>query len=245
MVSGTAYMAVVLCAIYLVDRIEVPEVDFLEQIASDAKALAIFLGLLLIAMAIAVRPAIGQDVPESAADTAEAHVGITEQPKNSNEGPYIEECLSHVGLGPGYPYCAACASMWMDDIGADGPFGEEGKFKGEPIRSALSAHFMQARVFVPAHKVKQWLVQIPPGSIAIWLKGNSGHGHTGVVWGNSPGGGESWGGQCGYTIEANTTPSTDAPPEDQREGGGIWGPKRRCINLNAYFRLVGFAVPLT
>jgi hypothetical protein len=243
--KGPALMTLVIGGIYLFDRVESPDEDFFERVKEDPKALAILLAAILISFALVAKPGLAQDVPRTeVADTAETYVGVTEHPKNSNKGEVVERCLSHVGLGPGYPYCAACASLWLDEAGVGGPIGESGDFRGTQIRSALSAHFIHARLFVKAKEVRLGHVTIPPGSVGIHIRGNSRSGHAWVVWGDTEEGGGNWRGRCGYTIEANTTPSADAPVEDQRDGGGIWGPKKRCINPGAYFRLVGFAVPL-
>lgn len=245
--KGPSLMILVISGVYLFDRIESPDEDFLDTVKEDPKALAILLGSILIAFALVAKPGLAQDRPplSQVADTAETYVGTVEHPKNSNKGETVEKCLAHVGLGGGYPYCAACGSMWLDQAGVDGPIGTRGEFRGKPIRSALSAHFMAARLFVEARKVRLGRATIPPGSVGVHIKGNSSSGHLWVVWGDTKEGGGNWRGRCGYTIEANTTPSADAPVEDQRDGGGIWGPKKRCINPGAYFRLVGFAVPLT
>jgi len=252
-VSRPASIVVILLGIYIFDVVEVPGTLFIERIAEDPKALAIFLGALVIAFALVIKPGFAQERPmqerpmsekrPAVTDTAESRVGTTEHPPNSNRGEYVEKCLAHVDLGPGYPYCAACASLWLDDAKVEGPIADEGPFDGGPIRSALSAHFMHSRLFVPSRKVRTHQAEIPRGSIAIWLK-RSGGGHTAVVYGDDDDKGR-WQGRCGRTIEANTSPSADAPPEKQREGGGIFGPKTRCINPNANFRLVGFAVPLS
>jgi hypothetical protein len=242
-ISAFAYMVLVVAFMYLINACEVPEEDFVDVIASDPKALAIWLGLLALAFAVAAKPAFGQKTgPRSAiADTLCAYEGVTEQPKNSNRGPEVERFLASVGLGPGYPYCAAAASYAAKQAGVSGPVAEKGPYRGQPIRSALSAHFTHARTFVSARVVARGDATIPRGSIAIWLKGNSGAGHTGVVLGDDTQQGP-WRGRCGRTIEANTTPSAEAPAHRQREGGGVWS-RVRCYHPHSYFRLIGFAVP--
>jgi hypothetical protein len=249
-VSGFAYMVMVLGFFYLIDLCEVPDVDFVEQIADDPKALAILLGLLAIAFALVGRPAFGQkpggqrlamdSTRAAVADTLCLYRGRTEVPTNSNRGAMPERFLAAVGLGPGYPYCAAAASYAADAAGLRGPIADTGPFVGDPIRSALSAHFLTARQVVRAQTVASGHAQIPRGSIAIWLRGNTRSGHTAVVLGDEDGG-SVWRGRCGRTIEANTTPSDDAPGARQREGGGVYV-KTRCFHPHAHFRLIGFAV---
>lgn len=44
---------------------------------------------------------------------AAATEGATENPTNSNAGPYVERVLERTGLGKGLPWCAA----WVADVG--------------------------------------------------------------------------------------------------------------------------------
>lgn len=244
--DGPVYMALLLYGFYIFDKYELPDTDFVEEIfVNENVAAAIVVAALLIAWAIVCQPGLAQQQSHNlphVADTAQTYIGVTEHPPNSNKGETVEQCLASVDLGPGYPYCAACASMWLDAAQVKGPIGTRQPFYNKQIRSALSAHFMGARQFIPAQKVRTGQVDvIPIGSIGIYLKGNTIHGHTVIVTGDDiyEGG---WQGVCGTTVEANTTPSDDAPAAQQREGGGVW-PRTRCIEPNAYFRLVGFAVP--
>lgn len=39
-------------------------------------------------------------------EVAKRYLGIEEQPRGSNQGPYINEFLKHVGLPPGNPWVA-------------------------------------------------------------------------------------------------------------------------------------------
>lgn len=242
--AGPVYMLLLIWGLYLYDWLELPETSFTEEIFHENNlAAAIVIAALLIAWAMVAQPGYGQVKSQrlTVADTAQSKIGITESPPGSNRGAFIEKCLAHVDLGPGYPYCAACASLWLDQAGLDGPIGTRDPFDGEPIRSALSAHFMGAREWVPARQVRTFERAVPVGSVGVYLKGNSSNGHTIIVVGDDQQDGP-WRGQCGLTVEANTTPSDTASVAAQRDGGGIW-PRRRCIYPEAYFQLVGFAVP--
>lgn len=249
--SQFGWIFIAFIVVHLTNAIEVPEVDFFDQIAESPIATAIFVGLLFLACAVA-GPALAQSVcvdelsvserRVTLVDTARADIGVTEHPPNSNEGERVETYLAHVGLGPGYPYCAAAATYWADAAGLEGPIGESGPFEGEPIQTALSAHYLTAQKIIPATRVLHGWDTVPCGSIGIYLRGNSRSGHTVVVAGDEQQSGCEWVGRCGKTIEANTTPSQDAPAVRQQEGGGVW-PRTRCIGHGS-FRLVAFAVPV-
>jgi len=49
-------------------------------------------------------------------------VGLTENPPGSNSGPRINEALKFCGLSPGQPWCAAIVSLWLHEMGYDGPW---------------------------------------------------------------------------------------------------------------------------
>lgn len=239
---------------YLVNRVELPDEDFIEVVyENDVRAFAIILAATLLFIAIIAHGAMAQ-APDSiqfpkdrfAAERAHiavegvCHIGVTETPPGSNEGEYVEKCLQSVGLGPGYPYCAACASMWAEGYDML-PVGDERPFVGKKINTALSVHFTAARGWIPAKKVRRGQVDVPVGCIGVYRKGHSRHGHTVVVTGDEKNVGP-WQGVCGTTVEANTTPGGSAE-RDAKNTGGVWG-RVRCIQPSAYFRLVGFACPV-
>lgn len=223
--------------------------DIFDRIHEHPIGAAIFWGLVFYGC-LTAGPALGQrpdtaytteDRRQALVDVACSDRGVTERPPGSNKGERVEEYLAHVGLGPGYPYCAAAASYWADAVGLEGPVGEAGEFEGKPIRSALSAHFLTAKHFIPARRVKFGWDTVPCGSIGVYLRGNTRSGHTVVVRGDEETKECPWEGRCGLTIEANTTPGAAAPPSEQRDGGGVWR-RTRCID-GGTFRLIGFAVP--
>lgn len=236
---------------YLINRVEIPDQDFIEVVyEKDIRAFAIILAATLLFIAIIAHGAMAQ-APDSiqfpkdpfAAQRAHVavegvcHIGVTETPPGSNEGEYVERCLQSVGLGPGYPYCAACASMWAEKYDML-PIGNDRPFVGKRINTALSVHFTNARGWIPAKNVRRGRVDVPVGCIGVYRKGHSRHGHTIVVTGDEKNAGP-WQGTCGTTVEANTTPGGSAG-RDAKNTGGIWG-RVRCIQPNAYFRLIGFA----
>ena len=58
------------------------------------------------------------ELQQKTLDLAEASIGITEHPPNSNRGPDVDRYLRRVGLDPehhAYPWCAAFASTMVLD----------------------------------------------------------------------------------------------------------------------------------
>lgn len=157
-------------------------------------------------------------------DTSRAYAPTEEV--GDNQGPEIViRSLKSVGLGPGYPYCAAFQSYGLETTPATKP----------QTRTALATDFLDSRdhLVVDARDVRLGRKTVPPGSIVIWRKGNGVHGHAGIT-------DSTWSGPCGYTVEANTGPP-DNTGKVVREGDGIYR-KRRCIDPSAYMRIEGFVL---
>jgi len=232
---------------YVIDWAVLDQFDTWEALSNDNRAVAHFVGALLIAFSICFAAVMGSYGQTRApidvhVDTAAQYVGVTERPPRSNEGPAVERFLAAVDLGPGYPYCAAAASAWAQWSGLPIPEAED----GTPIRTALATDFLHAKCVIDASDVLRGRKRPPPGSFVIWRKGNSKFGHAGVVTGDemSPTSRTRWYGRCGRTIEANTTAPDGATQgtEAQRDGGGVWR-RERCIRPHSYFRIVAFVPP--
>jgi len=158
-------------------------------------------------------------------DTAKKHVGKTE-PRGQNEGPaVVREALESVGLGPGYPYCAAFVSMCLD----------EGSARRPRVRSALATDFLDAPGTIEARVVRRGARDLKEGAVVVWRKGNGPYGHAGFALKDDLNPSEGWEHRCGYTVEANTSPGEGS----QRDGDGIYR-RHRCIVPTSYFRIVGF-----
>lgn len=207
-------MAVIL--FYMVDRFLLPEIDTLTELKDGNIAYAIF----LLALALLLAPAIatGQpytSAPSAVVDTAEAHVGVQETADNS--GPKVERYLASVGLGAGYPWCAAFVSYVLDAAHATRP----------SVRSARSLDFVTRRS-LDATDVLRGTARPAPGALAVYRRGDAG-GHIGIV--------TRWKQDCGETISGNT--SAARTPYAGRDGEGVYQ-KRRCIRPGSYFRLTHF-----
>tara|TARA_R110000868_G_scaffold176609_1_gene414471 strand:- start:8151 stop:8600 length:450 start_codon:yes stop_codon:yes gene_type:complete len=143
-------------------------------------------------------------------------VGVQEF--GNNEGPEIEMFLASVHLGKGNPYCAAYVSFCLAQA-TPGPYNPT-------VRSGLARKF-KTRDAVKASLVLRGL-EVKPGWIVGWEKGNTVYGHLGIVI--------KWDGQCGETVEANTSSGTFG---SQRDGDGVWI-RKRCIEPGNYFRITWF-----
>lgn len=148
-------------------------------------------------------------------DIARQYVGITEVTRNSS--PDIDRMLRFVNLRPGDPYCAAFVSYVIHNAGVIFP----------TVRSGLASNFITVRS-IRASEVLIGIRDVPPGSIAIWRRGNTIFGHAGFV--------TSWNLESGSTIEANTSSGNTG---SQSDGDGIYVRTRRIVP-GAMFRIVSF-----
>lgn len=151
---------------------------------------------------------------------------VLEQPPGCNCGERIKRWLAFVGLGEGFPYCAAWASYRLSHFGVA---GEVRSALRPAVRSARARDFLTP-LSIPARDVLRGKVQVRPGTIVVWRKGTSPLGHVGfALW---------WQGRCGWTIEANTRSGGRG---DQREGEGVFI-RWRCIEPFAHFRIRAFTL---
>lgn len=204
------------------DEVMLDQFDTVEELKDGNVAVAI----VLVALAILLAPAIAsaQTCPHpNRADlqqpelheVAERHVGVTENPPNSNEGKMVERYLASVGLGGGYPWCAAFVHYVMQQAGVE-----------PPVHSAGATDYITDRS-IDATDVLRGTEKVPDNSLNVFRRGNTWKGHIGVV--------KSWDGRCGTAIEGNTSPGEGS----QWDGGGV-AEKDRCIQPGNYFRVVAF-----
>lgn len=149
-------------------------------------------------------------------DTAQSYVGTTERGGNNN-GPEVRAFLRSVGLGPGYPWCAAFVSYCLTAAGVEYP----------TKRTAGARAFISDRS-VTATDVLYGRATVKPGWLVIWRRGNSWAGHIGIV--------TTWGKASGATIEGNTSSGRSG---SQRDGDGVWS-RTRSIQPGNYFRITHF-----
>ena len=93
---------------------------------------------------VACTPKLGVPAHHRVVDTARTDLGKRERPPGSNEGPLPKACLNHVGLDEGYPYCAACVSLWASK--ADASYPEDKR--GEKLNTAATRDLRDAKCAV-------------------------------------------------------------------------------------------------
>lgn len=169
----------------------------------------LFFGLVLLAMsgctpANAAAPAT-VDQRTCVAMGAAADVGVREA-SGRNDGPEVERYLAHVGLGPGYAWCAAFVSYHLDQCGVNNP------------RSAWSPAFASVadQVWTPRKASRS----PRPGDVfSIYFPSLGRVGHVGLVAGLD--------GNYINTIEGNTS------GPGSRDGDGVYARRRQLSKVHA------------
>jgi hypothetical protein len=149
---------------------------------------------------------------------AYSYIGTTELTGN-NDGPVIEYIIHRQGGAKGASYCSYFVSMCIDSA----------KVKEPSVRPGMAVGFI-GKHSIPANDVLTGKTKVPPGTIIIWRKGESVHGHTGFVY--------EWGKRYGVTVEGNTSSGQTG---SQANGDGIWMRKREIQPMN-YFRIICFTL---
>jgi hypothetical protein len=153
-------------------------------------------------------------------DTAFQYLGVQEI--GSNDGPEVSKFLASTGLNPGYAWCAAFMTFCI---------------RANPdivlptVRSARAQSFI-TRGSVKASDVLRGITRPEIGWLVVWKNGNGPFGHIGAII--------FWRGECGVTIEGNTSSGILG---NQRDGDGVWL-RYRCIEPGNRFRIVSFT-PVT
>lgn len=128
---------------------------------------------------------------------ASTQVGVSEQPKGSNDGPEVASYLRSIGLGPSYAWCMAFV-YWNFALAAllKGTRNPVAKVGGvmECYRKAQEAKY---KVIVNNGKLLP--KDILPGDV-FFMRFDKGTGHVGIVEGVELKGGVT----CIHTIEGNT-----------------------------------------
>jgi|GEM_PF-725220 len=146
--------------------------------------------------------------------------GIKEVPANSNRGKEVEMFLRSVGLGPGYPWCAAAVSFCLNRANVREPL----------INSAMAKAFITQKS-IKASDVLSGKFHVPDGSIVIWQRGTGPFGHVGFVL-------KQQSNKEFTTIEGNTSSGEKG---SQFDGGGMYR-RKRSISLTDHFRITHFTL---
>lgn len=170
---------------------------------------------------------------EKAVDLAVQYEGLKEL-TNHNDGPEITKWLKNVGLGPGYPYCAAFMySMYLDaktELNSNTTLTLKSARCSSVYKHAKNNPF-KYKIITPK-QIFLGMEKLRAGDIPIWTRSPDNvvdfNGHTGLVI-------EQVNNKQFKTIEANTRSDNIG---DQGEGGGVFL-KTRNVNSTS-FKIKGF-----
>ncbi|SOD81037.1 CHAP domain-containing protein [Spirosoma fluviale] len=161
-------------------------------------------------------PSLAEKLPQRVLVVAASQVGVSEVPVGSNAGPQIDMVLSSVGLGRGYPWCAAfvywCFGQASRQLGVKNPCP---KTAGVLNLWDLAGYRSTGLRRITAAQAQANPALVKPG-MQFLLKLGSTSGHTGLVERVGAGG------QL-ITLEGNTNQALS------REGTGVFRLSRRTV----------------
>lgn len=143
-----------------------------------------------------------------------AFVGLRET-TGPNRSPEIDRWNRFAGAPLGSSYCAAFVSWCL----------HEANVKAPRLKTAWAKNFVVKGRSRTATDVAAGRYQPQPGDIIIWTRGTGGH--VGFC--------QSWSGQSGRTVEANTSPGAGS----QWNGDGVYE-RSRSLSPFSHFRIVAF-----
>lgn len=154
--------------------------------------------------------------PTPHVDIAIRYVGVTEEGGN-NRGSTVERFLAAANLAAGHPWCGAFVAYVLDQAKALLP-----SYRGGVARRYATSDA------VPAARILRGEC-VPPGTLAIWQRGQTWQGHIEIVT-------DEWCGPSGRTVGGNTSPNRGG---SQHDGDGVWRKTRSIVPTN-YFRITEF-----
>jgi hypothetical protein len=149
---------------------------------------------------------------------ARGFIGVKED-WGTNRGYWVNRFLLTAKSKPGNQWCAAFVAFCLDSAGV----------KSLKVRSALARSYVRPNS-IKATEVLTRGLEIPPGSIVVWRRGNTIFGHVGFV--------EKWNGKSGVTIEGNTSSGLRG---SQNDGDGVYR-RTRTISPYNHFRITDFTI---
>ena len=125
--------------------------------------------------------------PDTAGDALSgvlvANLNAKETPKGSNKSPEVNAYLKSVGLGPGFPWCAAFVYYIFDQVskklGIANPLTKTGGVRNHWATAP-------ADVKITAAEVRKNPKLLKPGQIFMQGRGSKALGHTGIIVGVNP-----------------------------------------------------------
>jgi hypothetical protein len=213
--AGLAKSVLAIALFVAFDKFVLKQIDTIREIKSGNVAMGLLLLAVALIFAANTATAADHDPTPYHLEIALDQVGTTES--GINGGAAVDRYLASVGLGTGYPYCAAFVSWAIDSADVCTP----------SVRSARAQAFITDRSINAKH-VLRGSYEPSSGDILIFKKGNTIYGHVGFVI--------RWDEKHGHTVEANTSPGDTGR---QRDGDGVWIRERSIQPLN-YFRITHF-----
>jgi hypothetical protein len=228
-VTAAAYIVLTVALVFLFERMVFPSVDFFEEILEEQnRALAILLGLALVAFALAASGVQAQDV-EREGD------GVWTRTRCIQPGAQMPIVAFVPPVDVRRPTAADTARRWTGvveqppgsnrgpaverflasvELGGGYPWCaaalsywyDRADVEGpkddrrEVIRSAGAIDFADGRRAIDPAAVLRGHRAVPEGSAVIWKRRGTWKGHAAIT-------ADRWAGRCGRTIEGNTTPS--------------------------------------
>lgn len=154
------------------------------------------------------------NISEKALQVAQTQVGVSEVPKNSNDGPEVRQYLKSIGLNAGYAWCMAfvywCTENAAKQLAIKNPLIKTGGVLRQWNETTL-------KKLLPTSK------EIKPGDIFI-MEFKKGTGHTGFILSIS--------GNTAKTIEGNTN------DDGSREGYEVAIRERKLSSFKGIIQLI-------
>jgi hypothetical protein len=152
-------------------------------------------------MSTDIKKQLSSNIALKALEIAISYIGQQEEPKGSNAGPFVEECLRLVGLGKGYAWCQAFVHRCFEE--ALPPAAERGMMDVNPVvkTGGVAACWRDTKgTKIPFATVFHKPELVKPGDQFIRINAD-GSGHTGIV--------ERVEGFNLHTVEGNTNDDGD------------------------------------
>lgn len=142
---------------------------------------------------------------------ARADLGQQEEPRGSNDGPFVRGCFEGTGAQPPNNWCAAAVRRWL--VQAAASLGVTPPIPGSTGAKATMCQLQQAKRWLSAAELRRDPSLVRPGMIVVWHRGDPSqwYGHIGVV--------DHAEGDTFATVEGNSGPTFDAVAEMRRSLG--------------------------
>ncbi|NBT57475.1 CHAP domain-containing protein [bacterium] len=167
-------------------------------------------------------------IAKKAVDIAADYIGEQEEPKGSNWGQFVKECLKLVGIQSAAPWCMAFVYRCYSE--AAGKYAECPVVKTGGVMDCWAKTEEKKKQAITKANAHVIAGQLKPGDQIIMNFGK-GRGHTGIV--------EKVVEMLIYTIEGNTNEGVQAGSKGDREGWKVCRRVRDVKSLHGVIRYEG------